>query len=181
MCTSLSNLTMEKVLSSKIGPAIILVSLAALSIMGRVWMAEIPNVQPSTVLIIIASLLWGARYGLAVAVATVLGSNLFLGHGPWTYMQIVAWGSIALFAGLLHRRYKNIPFFVLASLAALTGYLYGLIISLPMLAGGLTAFVLYYKFGILFDGFHAAGNLAFFLLLAKPLLRLLDQQEERAA
>lgn len=159
-------------LTSHTGKITLLITLTALSIVGRTAMAAIPNVQPSTVIIMLAALMFGARYGVLVAVATVLGSNLFIGHGPWSMMQIVAWGAVAVSAGLLRGCYKQLPYTLLAAIAALFGLVYGLIISLPMTAGGWHAFWLYYQAGLLFDMFHAMGNFALFLILAKPVWKL---------
>ncbi|TVX92353.1 ECF transporter S component [Paenibacillus agilis] len=151
----------------------IAISLSALSIFGRILTNQfhMPNIQPSTAIIMIASITLGMRYGIAVAVATALGSNIALGHGPWTMWQICAWGSVAIAVSFLKPVYKKLPIYVLVGCAALTGYLYGFIVSSPVWAAGPQAFWLYYQAGLLFDTFHAVGNAAFMGMLAPILLR----------
>ncbi|UHA72631.1 ECF transporter S component [Paenibacillus sp. 481] len=151
----------------------IAICLSALSIGGRILTNQfhIPNVQPSTAIIMIAAITLGMRYGLGVAIATAIGSNMVLGHGPWTMWQVCAWGSVAILASFLQPYYKKIPLVALVGFAALTGYLYGFIVSTPAWALGPVHFWTYYKFGLLFDTYHAAGNAAFMGMLAPILLK----------
>ena len=99
---------------------------SALSIVGRFYMSFIPNVQPSTVLIIIFSLVFGIRFGVILAVIIAFGSDLLLGLGPWTIMQIIAWSSVAYVSGLLGLYYKKIPHLIMTIFAGIMGYLFGL-------------------------------------------------------
>ena len=70
--------------------------------------------QPVTVIVIAAGVALGARAGFAVGAVAALASNFFLGQGPWTPWQMLAWGGCgvigSLAAPLVRRR---LPFAVL--------------------------------------------------------------------
>ncbi|MBN1289954.1 MAG: ECF transporter S component, partial [Actinobacteria bacterium] len=77
----------------------ILGALSALSIAGRILFAPIPNIQPSTFIIIAGGYVFGPVSGFMVGATTALVSNFMLGHGPWTVWQMLAWGLAGLSAG----------------------------------------------------------------------------------
>ncbi|MEH7380834.1 ECF transporter S component [Bacillus sp. JJ1533] len=145
--------------------------LIALSVVGRIVFTFIPNVQPTTAIIIITSLFLGPVYGVVVAVFSSVLSNLVMGMGLWTIGQIFAWGIIGLISGLLQKYRERIPVVLLAGYAVFCGFLYGFVISMPLyLFSG--KFLAYYIAGLPFDMSHAIGNGLFFLILY-PILRLL--------
>ncbi|MFS0822909.1 ECF transporter S component [Bacillus sp. 1P02SD] len=145
--------------------------LIALSVVGRIMFTFLPNVQPTTAIIIIASLFLGPIYGVVVAVLSSVLSNLVMGMGLWTVGQIFAWGIIGLISGALRKYRDRIPVVVLVIYAVFCGFLYGLVISMPLyLFSG--KFFAYYIAGLPFDMSHAIGNGVFFLILY-PILRLL--------
>src|SRR5207244_1923342 len=80
----------------------------------RVVFAAIPGVQPVTVIAVAAGAALGARAGFGVGALAALTSNFFLGQGPWTPWQMLAWGGCgvvgALAAPLVRRR---VPFALL--------------------------------------------------------------------
>ena len=71
----------------------IIAVLSAASIALRVAFAALPQVQPSTFIIIAAGVVYGPRAGFMVGALTALVSNFFLGHGLWTPFQMFAWGA----------------------------------------------------------------------------------------
>lgn len=156
--------------------------LATLSIVGRIYMAGVPNVQPSTMIIICTSLVFGVRFGLTLAFLTVVGSNMVLGFGTFAIMQIIAWGSVAVVSGLLGKRdfYKKIPHVIMACFAGFSGFIFGFFVSLDMLViGGFTGFWIYYLRGIPFDIYHAVGNFMFYIILAPILIKLISTQKAK--
>jgi energy-coupling factor transport system substrate-specific component len=66
--------------------------LGTISAAARVPFAAIPNVQPCTFIIICSGYVFGPVAGFMVGAVTALVSNLFLGQGPWTPYQMIAWG-----------------------------------------------------------------------------------------
>ncbi|SFG74749.1 ECF transporter S component [Sporolactobacillus nakayamae] len=153
--------------------------LAALSIVGRIYMTAIPNVQPSTVIIIITGLVFGARFGLTLALLTAIGSDLVLGIGFFTVMQILAWGVIGLASGFLSHVHKKVPMLIMAVYAGFCGYLFGFLVSLNVLIGGVPSFIAYWLMGLPFDTYHAVGNFLFYLVLSPVLIRLLEAEKKK--
>ncbi len=78
-------------------------ALAALAVVGRLAFAAIPNVKPTTDIVLFAGYALGPVPGFMVGAVTALVSNVFLGHGPWTAWQMVAWGGVGVGGALLAR------------------------------------------------------------------------------
>lgn len=171
-------LFMEKISSNSVSVntrrITIIAMLATLSFVGRVMFTFLPNVQPTTVIILMTLYSFGLYEGLMVANLSMLISNIFLGMGPWTIPQMIAYSAVALISWYLFSVFdKEIHIFVIIS--AISGILYGLIISLvqiPMFGWGF--FVVYYLNGVSFDVLHAIGNVGFAIILfplLEPLFR----------
>src|ERR1700736_4863299 len=78
-------------------------TLAALAALGRVAFAALPDVKPTTDIVLISGYALGAAPGYAVGAVATVTSNLFFGQGPWTPWQMFAWGLIGLIGALLGR------------------------------------------------------------------------------
>lgn len=144
----------------------------ALSVVGRMYFSTIPNVQPTTAIIIITAMILKPSRSVIVAVLSTLITNMMLGMGIWTVWQIIDWSVIGLLSGILGKYHEQININILALYAGFCGILYGFLISLPMIiyAG---MFWPYYLAGIAFDVWHGIGNIVFFYLLypiLKPLI-----------
>jgi energy-coupling factor transport system substrate-specific component len=77
--------------------------LATMSAVLRIPFGAIPSFQPCTFLIICSGYVFGPVSGFMVGAMTPLISNFFLGQGPWTLYQMLAWGLIGCGAGYLGR------------------------------------------------------------------------------
>lgn len=154
----------------------LLALLSALSIVGRIYFSVIPNVQPSTFILIAASMVFGIRFGLLLALLSTIGSNIILGLGWWTVFQLIGWSAVAGLSGLIGRRYKLVNHYLLTLFSGAMGYLYGIIQSIPMFFMlGPKGFLGYYMAGLLFDTYHAAGNMAFYFLLAPVVFKMFER------
>jgi energy-coupling factor transport system substrate-specific component len=156
-------------------------TIAGAAAAGRVLFAAIPGVQPVTVLAIVAGIALGLRAGVAVGMLAAFTSNFFLGQGPWTPYQMLAWGACgaigALLAPLLRRR------IVLVTVAGLCGLVFSTFMDVwewyafwPHDPGSL-AFVV--ARGFPFSIAHAVGNVALALAAGPELRRLLDRYGRR--
>ena len=76
-------------------------TLAAMAALGRVAFAALPNVKPTTDIVLIAGYSLGGAPGFMVGAVAALASNLFFGQGPWTPWQMVGWGAVGLFGAAL--------------------------------------------------------------------------------
>ncbi|HEY3729275.1 MAG TPA: prenyltransferase/squalene oxidase repeat-containing protein [Solirubrobacteraceae bacterium] len=67
-------------------------TLAAFAALGRIAFAALPNVKPTTDIVLISGYALGGGPGFAVGALAGLTSNFFFGQGPWTPWQMAAWG-----------------------------------------------------------------------------------------
>jgi len=158
---------------------IVIAVMTALSILGRFVFAPIPGFKPITAMIVITAIWLGGESGFLVGVLTVLISNFYFGHGPWTPFQMFSFGMIGLIAGFLAKPLKKSRVAL-----ALYGVFAGVIFSCIMDVWS----VLWYE-----NGFHpslywgalltaapymlsyAVSNVIFLLLLGRPFGEKLER------
>ena len=152
-------------------------ALAGVAAAGRVLFAPIPGVQPVTVIVVAAGVALGLRAGIAVGAIAALVSNLFLGQGPWTPWQMLAWaacGAVGAAAAPALRR--RIPFAVACCVLgfAFSGFMdvWNWLAYFPHTWQALT---LTWGRGIWFDAAHALGNLVIALAAGPELRRMLER------
>lgn len=139
--------------------------LTAVAVVGRLLLSPLPNVQPITVLILWVTWNLGMRYGLTIAALSLLISNLFIGMGPWYFAQLAAFIVVLLLGWKLPRVH-----WLRLGYVALAGFIYGLIADLILAPFyGIKAIIPYLLQGVPYDGFHALGNIAFYILLVPAL------------
>ena len=141
-------------------------TLAALAALGRIAFAPLPNVKPTTDIVLISGYVLGGAPGFAVGAVAALASNLFFGQGPWTPWQMVAWGGVGLAgAGLARvagRRLGRVP---LAAACAVASLGFGAVMNLHLwvsYSGDHTAAKLAAIFAtsLPFDLAHMVGSIA---------------------
>jgi len=146
------------------------------AIAGRLLLAGAPNVQPVTILMLLAGAHIGIRRGMALAVLTTLASNIFLGSGLWTVYQASGWALVALLGGLYSRSLVEngrINMWRLAFAGLVLGFAFDWWVSLYIFHGG-ASFSTYFQYlftGLSYDILHALGNVTFALWLAPILNR----------
>src|ERR1700755_3233407 len=67
-------------------------TLAAFAALGRIAFAAVPNVKPTSDIVLISGYALGGGPGFAIGAIGGLASNFFFGQGPWTPWQMAAWG-----------------------------------------------------------------------------------------
>jgi energy-coupling factor transport system substrate-specific component len=156
--------------------------LSATSIALRVAFAALPNVQPSTFIILAVGVVYGSRGGFMVGALTPLVSNFFLGHGLWTPFQMFAWGAAGASAGLVARAWPDMERDGLMVLGALWGFLFGWITNLSQLFFldvTWKSFIAVYAVSFWFELMHAASNVVFALVFATEVLWVLRRYRRR--
>jgi len=158
---------------------ILLILLGAFAVSGRVLLDPIPNVQPVTVIVLLAGIHFGAPRAIALAAAVALCSNVLLGHGLWSLYQAVGWSAVGVAgAALSNRLYVDgrMAIRALAALAAVSAFAFDWIVSLSALHSlSSEVFLVYLMAGIPYDLLHAAGNVAFVAWLANPLSEIMTR------
>ena len=148
--------------------------LAVFGVSGRILLDPIPNVQPVTVLVLLAGAYFGAPRAIALAAIIALASNaMLLGHGPWTLFQAIGWGGVALVGAISANRIVvegNVRIGLLAVIAAISGLAFNWFVSLSILLDVAPSMLIPYLLnGLVFDLYHVAGNVLFVAWMASPL------------
>jgi energy-coupling factor transport system substrate-specific component len=159
----------------------LIATLAAAAAAGRVLFAAIPGVQPVTVIVVVAGAALGARAGIAVGATAALVSNFFLGQGPWTPWQMLAWGACgaagAFAAPLIRGRLS------LAIFCCLLGFGFSAFMDvwnwLTFFPHTWQALAATWARGLWFDAAHGAGNFVIALAVGPELRRMLERYARR--
>lgn len=159
-------------------------TLAALAAIGRIAFAPLPNIKPTTDIVLIAGYVLGGAPGFVVGALTALVSNLFFGQGPFTPWQMASWGLVGLFGALLARLFgRDLGRVPLAAACGAAGLGFGLIMDVHMwiLYSGHTLTELWVVLGrgVPFNVAHAVGNVVFCLAFGPLLVRSLQRFRER--
>lgn len=159
---------------------VILAVLAAIAAVSRVPFALLPSVQPTTFVIIIAGIVFGAESGFVVGALAAIVSNLFLGQGPWTPWQMYAWGMIGLVAGLLRNMWWMKSTCGRLIFGSLAGIIFGWIMNLWIVLGVLQTIswqevLTIYTASFAFDLAHAISNVFFLLVFANSWIKILTR------
>jgi len=159
-------------------------TLAALAAIGRIAFAPLPNVKPTTDIVLISGFVLGPAPGFAVGAFAALTSNVLFGQGPWTPWQMAAWGLCGLvgagLGGLTRGRIGRWP---LALTCALAGLLFGLVMNLStwltFTAGPPEGLLVVLGSALPFDLAHATGNLLFALAFGPAAIAALQRSARR--
>jgi energy-coupling factor transport system substrate-specific component len=159
----------------------LIATLAAAAAAGRILFAAIPNVQPVTVIAVVAGVALGPRAGASVGALAALVSNFYLGQGAYTPWQMVAWAACGLLGGLaapLLRRRVPLAVFCFALGFGFDG-LMNVWEWLSFYPHTWQAFTALYVRGIWFDAAHATGNFVLAFAAGPELRRLLERYARR--
>ena len=160
-------------------------ALAALAVVGRLAFAAIPNVKPTTDIVLFAGFALGAVPGFAVGAITALVSNIFLGQGPWTVWQMVAWGGVGVAGAGLARatRGRELGRVPLAIACGLAGLAFGAFMDVYQwtLAArqDLPTYLAVSGTSLPYNLAHAIGNVVFCLLIGPAFIRALRRYRRR--
>jgi Squalene-hopene cyclase C-terminal domain/ECF-type riboflavin transporter, S component/Prenyltransferase and squalene oxidase repeat len=160
-------------------------TMAALAVVGRLAFAAIPNVKPTTDIVLFAGYALGPVPGFVVGAVAALVSNIFLSQGPWTPWQMAAWGAVgiggAVFAFVLRGREPNR--WVLAAVCGLAGFAFGAWMDLYQLTlaahQNLDSYLAISATSLPYNVAHAVGNVAFSLLIGPVFIRALRRYRRR--
>jgi energy-coupling factor transport system substrate-specific component len=167
-------------------------TLAAFAALGRIAFAAVPNVKPTTDIVLVAGYALGGAPGFAVGALAALTSNFFFGQGPWTPWQMAAWAATGVLGAMLawgmrtRRRASDPPplgRWPLAIVCCVAGFAFTVVqdvgdwVSFSDHSWGQLG--VYVGQGLGFDAIHAAGCLAFALALGPALIRSIQRFARR--
>jgi len=153
-------------------------TLATIAGVSRVPFAVIMSVQPTTFIVMISGYVFGSQTGFMVGAVGALVSNFFLGQGPWTPWQMLAWGLMGVLAGRLGKGTAGLRLRWFTLLAFLGGFIFGWTMNLWHWLGFIyplngRTFLATYLASLPFDTLHAVGNVLFSLLFGKSFYQIL--------
>jgi len=163
----------------------VVAALAALAVVGRLAFAAIPNVKPTTDIVLFAGYALGAIPGFAVGAVTAIVSNIFLSQGPWTVWQMAGWGAVGVAGAFLARflRGREPSRFTLAAVCGVAGLAFGAWMDVYQwtLAArqDLDTYVAVAGTSLPYNIAHAVGNVVFCLLIGPAFLRALARYRRR--
>jgi Prenyltransferase and squalene oxidase repeat len=162
-------------------------TLAAFAALGRIAFAAVPNVKPTTDIVLISGYALGGGPGFAVGALAGLTSNFFFGQGPWTPWQMAAWGAtgvlgaaLAWAAGHLRGRKRSdaraaIGRWPLALVCCAAGFAFTVVQDVgdwvTYSDHSSSQLAVYVGKGLGFDAVHAGGCLMFALAFGPALTR----------
>ena len=148
--------------------------MVALAVVGRF----IPLFKPVAALTAICGIYLGPEAGFLCGALSALISNFYFGHGPWTPFQMLAWGLIGLFAGLMCEILKKNRA-ALYIFGALSGVFFSLVMDVwTVLWTGAFDSSLYISAiiaAVPHTIIYALSNVIFLILCAKPMGQKLER------
>ena len=159
-------------------------TLGALAALGRIAFAPLPNVKPTTDIVLVTGAALGGAPAFVVGAVSALASNLFFGQGYWTPWQMLAWGLVGLGGAALGRLTRRDPGrLTLAVAGAVAGLGFGAIMNFSTWVSfsdhSLGAYLAMAGSALAFDIAHAVGNVLFALAFGPALLRAIRRFRER--
>lgn len=164
-------LSLDKINSKEI---VMIASLVAIGVIGRIAFYWLPQFKPVTAIIIISSIMLGSKRGFLIAVLTAFLSNFFFGQGVWTPYQMSAWGFIAVLTGELFKRVSKDRLVISIYGFIATFCIYGVIMnfsSVLMFTTEITWDIVkpYLIAGIPFDLIHGISTAVFLFFIYEPM------------
>ena len=160
-------------------------AMAALAVVGRLAFAAIPNVKPTTDIVLFAGYALGGVPGFAVGALTALVSNDFLGQGPWRAWQMAAWGGVGAGGALLAKaaRGRELGRVALAICCGVAGLAFGAVLDVYQwtLAAeqDLPTYLAVSTSSLPYNLAHAVGNVVFCLVVGPTFIRALSRYRRR--
>ena len=157
-----------------------IVVLAALGVAGRLIFAPIPAIKPVMAIVIITGIGFGRQSGFITASIIVLVSNIFMGQGPWTALQMYGFGLCGYLAGCLRHTFITRHRVSIMVLGFLSVFLYGFLLDTWTLVGFVqplspATIITTYTTGAAYNLLHAIGTVVFLLPIAASWPHMFDR------
>lgn len=154
----------------------VLTQILALAVIGRWLFVAIPNVQPSTALIMLTALYFGFTSAAMLALFVPILSGLLLGLGPFVLFQFLGWLLVVCVVTVLKPLLRQSRI-LLALIGLGAGFLFGWTANLSFAEVIGTDFVKLLVLSLPFDVAHGIGNAVFLILLHDLFVRIFVREE----
>ena len=157
----------------------VLAVVTALSVVSRIAFSFTPSFKPVTAVVTICGIFLGGEAGFMCGSLTALISNFYFGQGAFTPFQMLAWGIIGFFAGVLGKALRKH-----VSLMLIYGAVTGVVFSLVMDVWSTIWFDGYFNLqrylvqitaALPMTVSYAVSNVVFLLIIAAPFGRRLER------
>ena len=146
--------------------------ICALMVAGKESLRVIPNVHPVTLLLLLATILYGAK-ALYPTFGFALLEIALYGAGIWNLMYLYVW-PLAVLAALPFRKETSRALW--AAIAGLHGLCFGALCAIPyFFIGGWRMAVSWWISGIPYDVIHCVSNAVLAFVLLPPLRKLMER------
>lgn len=144
-----------------------LVQLLALAVIGRWLFMTIPNVQPTTAILLLTALLISLNGAAILALFVPILSGLLLGIGPFVLYQFLGWLLVVVLVRLFRPiLLKSTVLFLIVGF--LSGFFYGWTTNLAFIEVVGIDIVKLFLLSLPFDFAHGVSNVIF-LIIIRPL------------
>lgn len=162
----------------------IIATLSAFAALTRVPFAALPNIKPTTFLVALSGLVFGPFEGFLVGSTAAFISNIFLGQGPWTPWQMMAWGLVGCLSGLIGKGNRQVSALKFSCICFIYGFLFDWFMNLWHILGfvkpiTISSIALTFVTGLTFDIMHACGNFVFCYIFYDKLVKVLYRFKKR--
>ncbi len=162
----------------------VIATTAALAGAFRIPFAFLPNIQPTTFIVMTTGFVFGPGGGFMTGIIATLVSNTFLGHGPWTLWQAIAWGLAGGYGGLLGAKRTGFPRLWWVLNLFIWGFIFDYIMNIWhfiyfIYPHTLRSFIAVYGASFFFDLSHGMGNALFGWFFGEELVRILIRYKNK--
>lgn len=162
---------------------VLIAVMVVLTVVSRLLFAPIPSFKPVTSVVIIAGIAFGAKAGYITGAMAAIVSDIFFGQGSWTPFQMLVWGIIGFFAGVLFYG-KSIKLWLITIYSMICGVIFSVVMDIwTVIAIENTFNWLRYGEVLLaslpFMAIYAVSNLIFTLILTKPFMKKLSRIKDK--
>jgi uncharacterized membrane protein len=162
---------------------VIVAVMTGISVLGRFLFAPMQGFKPVTAIVIIAAICLGSETGFMIGALTAVVSNFYFGQGLWTPFQMISWGGVGFFAGLLPRFHltdgKTARILSLSAAGIVGGVVFSLttdvMVPLSAAAFSLSLYGEAVLAALPWMALYAASNVVFLLVLARPISEKLQR------
>lgn len=163
---------------------VLIAMLVAIAAVSRIPFSAIPSIQPTTFVIIVSALVFGAESGFMIGALAALVSNMFLGQGPWTPWQMFGWGMVGLSAGMLKNSGWIYKRWGMLAFGFAWGFIFGWIMNVLAVIGLMQtfswkAFLSIYVASVYFDLMHALSNVFFLALFGASWIKIMQRFKQK--
>ena len=162
----------------------LIATLSTLAAVCRAVFEPLPNIKPTTFMVAVSGYVFGPYTGFLIGSTTAFLSNIFLGQGPWTPWQMVAWGLVGFISGILGKNKRKMSALRFSLLCFFYGFMFDWIMNLWHVLGfvrpiTVKTVLLAYLFGLTFDVLHAGSSFIFSIIFYDKFLKVLLRFKKR--